>query len=80
MFNPIKWLLTKKVNEVSGPIAEVNISASESTSAQEANIADKANRSETDAVLARLRNLVVVAGYQSHEVIDDLIALAKKLG
>lgn len=36
--------------------------------------------SEADAVCERLRKLVVAAGGQAHVVIDDLIALAKKLG
>lgn len=33
----------------------------------------------TDVVLAKLKELVAAAGAQAHAVIDDLIALAKKL-
>ncbi len=33
----------------------------------------------TDAVLAKLKELVAAAGAQAHAVIDDLIELAKKL-
>ena len=34
---------------------------------------------KTDAVLAKLKELVAAAGAQSHAVFDDLIDLAKKL-
>ncbi|WP_158781602.1 hypothetical protein [Pantoea sp. BAV 3049] len=34
---------------------------------------------KTDLVLAKLKELVAAAGAQTHEVIDDLIELAKKL-
>ncbi|WP_277971765.1 hypothetical protein [Pantoea agglomerans] len=40
---------------------------------------DSAPNDTTDAVLAKLKELVSAAGQQAYAVIDDLIELAKKL-
>ncbi|WP_037379648.1 hypothetical protein [Serratia sp. M24T3] len=44
-----------------------------------AEVAAEPEITETDAVLAKLKELVAAAGSQAHAYIDDLIELAKKL-
>ncbi|WP_208952088.1 hypothetical protein, partial [Rahnella sp. ChDrAdgB13] len=44
-----------------------------------ADVVEEPEVTETDAVLAKLKELVAAAGAQSHAVFDDLVELAKKL-
>ena len=72
------WLITKKENEVSEPIADTSVVTTDPATATSTGGTTVIN--ETDAILSRLKKLVEASGAQAHAVIDDLIALAKKLG
>ncbi|WP_342753752.1 hypothetical protein AAGQ96_12860 [Pantoea sp. MBD-2R] len=87
--NPIKWLLTKA--EPQSKEAPVTDTVTDTTATAEPVVGTTTvqptvtqttavSTDNTDAVLARLKKLVEAAGAQAHAVIDDLIALAKKLG
>ena len=83
------WLITKKESTVTDitatdgtavtPAATVETTPVVATDTT-ATTTTTTVTSEADAVCERLRKLVVAAGGQAHVVIDDLIALAKKLG
>ncbi len=86
------WLITKKESAVTDttatdgtavtPAATVETTpvVATDTTATTTTTTTTTVTSEADAVCERLRKLVVAAGAQAHVVIDDLIALAKKLG
>ncbi len=74
------WLITKKENEVSEPITDTTVVTTDPAAVTTVTDGGTTVINETDAILSRLKKLVEASGAQAHAVIDDLIALAKKLG